>query len=201
MIKLKKTISLISKYRQPDYKINQIFYQRWSGRAISGQDIPLAKLMLLFEAARWAPSANNNQPWRFVYADEKSRYWQPFFDLLNDGNKIWVKNASVLVIVVSKKIADYQNKSIASHSFDTGAVWQNLALQGSSLGLVVHAMAGFDYQQAKKMLKLDNNYQVEAMITIGQKGKVNQLPDYLQKVEYPSGRKQLSEIIFKGKIK
>jgi len=165
---------------------------------MSGDEISRDVLFSLFEAARWAPSSNNNQPWRFLYARRNTDYWPIFFDLLTEQNKIWAKNAAVLIVVISKTTFDYNEKPARTHSYDTGAAWENLALQGSLKALVVHAMQGFDYDGARRTLNIPDVFQVEAMIAIGKPGKKEDLPESLQEREMPSPRKKLSEIVMEG---
>jgi len=187
--------------RKVEYDISKIFPDRWSPRAMSGEDITKEELMGLFEAARWAPSAYNNQSWRFVYAFKGTVNWKLFFDLLVPQNQVWVKNAAALIVILSKKTFDYNGKPSNTHSFDVGAAWENLALQGSISGLVVHGMSGFDYEKARKVLNIPEEYDVEAMAAVGKPGKKEELPKNLQEVEFPSDRKKVSEIAFEGKFK
>jgi nitroreductase len=188
----------ISDFRRPDFDIDRIFLNRWSPRSMSGDEISRDVLFSLFEAARWAPSSNNNQPWRFIYACRNTDHWPIFFDLLTDQNKIWARNAAVLIVVASKNTFDYNEKPARTHSYDAGAAWENLALQGSLKGLVVHGMQGFDYDRAKKALNIPDVFQVEAMIAVGKPGKKEDLPEGLQEREAPSTRKTLSEIVIEG---
>lgn len=188
----------LMKKRRSSYSINEFILNRWSPRAMTGQEISDEQLMTLFEAARWAPSSYNNQPWRFIYAKKNSEGWDRLYNLLASGNKIWAKNAAVLVVVLSKNNFDYNNKPSRTHSFDAGAAWQNLALQGSIEGLVVHGMEGFNYGQAKTDLNIPDDYTVEAMVAIGVYGNLENLPEELQKVDFPSDRKPLQEIIFEN---
>jgi nitroreductase len=183
--------------RKPEQDVNEIFLNRWSPRAMSGEGIEEAELFSLFEAAKWAPSSNNNQPWRFLYARRNTPHWATFFSLLAEGNQIWAKNAAVLIVVISKTTFD-SNQPARTHSYDTGAAWANLALQGSFNGLVVHGMQGFDYDKAQELLHIPETYKVEAMIAVGKKGKKEDLPAYLQEREAPSTRKSLSEIAMEG---
>jgi nitroreductase len=183
--------------RKPENPVHDIFINRWSPRAMSGEQIDDATLKSLFEAARWAPSSNNNQPWRFIYARRNTPNWDTFFNLMNEGNQVWAKNAAVLIVVISKTTFD-SGKPARTHSYDTGAAWVSLALQGSLLNLVVHGMQGFDYDRAKQELRVPDEYQVEAMIAIGRHGKKEDLPDYLQEREFPSPRKNVSEIALEG---
>lgn len=184
-------------FRKPENLVNDIFVNRWSPRAMSGEEIDDTTLMSLFEAARWAPSSNNNQPWRFIYARRGTPRWKVFFNLLAESNQIWAKDAAVLIVVISKTTFD-SGKPARTHSYDAGAAWVSLALQGSLLNLVVHGMQGFDYDRAKQELQVPDDYQVEAMIAIGHHGKKEDLPDYLQEREFPSPRKRVSEIAMEG---
>ncbi|MCG6533895.1 MAG: nitroreductase family protein [Syntrophales bacterium LBB04] len=188
----------ISDFRKPDFDIDPIFLNRWSPRSMSGDEISRDLLFSLFEAARWAPSSNNNQPWRFLYARRNTDYWPIFFDLLTEQNKIWAKKAAVLIVVISKTTFDYNEKPARTHSFDVGAAWENLSLQGSLKALVVHGMQGFDYDTARRALNIPDVFQVEAMIAIGKPGKKEDLPESLQEREMPSPRKNLSEIVMEG---
>jgi len=188
----------ISDFRRPDFEIDPIFLKRWSPRSMSGDEISREVLFSLFEAARWAPSSNNNQPWRFIYARRNTDCWPVFFDLLTEQNKIWAKNAAALIVVVSKKTFDYNERPARTHSYDAGAAWENFALQGSLMALVVHGMQGFDYDRARTALNIPDVFQVEAMIAVGMPGRKEELPDALQEREMPSPRKNLSEIVMEG---
>lgn len=187
--------------RSVDFGVDPIFPSRWSPRAMSGEKIFDDELMSLFEAARWAPSSFNNQSWRFVFARNGSEYWDKFFGLLAEPNKVWCKNAAVLVVIVSKDSFDFNGKPSITHSFDAGAAWENLSLQASIKGLVVHGMQGFDYVKAKEILNIPQGFTVEAMAAIGRLGKKEDLPLQLQEREFPSDRKKLSEIVFEGVFK
>lgn len=167
---------------------------------MSGEALSDMELATLFEAGRWAPSSSNEQPWRFVYAKQGTRYWQEFFDLLAEGNKAWCKNAAVLIITLSKKTWDDDGSLNATHSFDTGAAWQNLALQGAALDLVVHGMAGFDYDKARQLLQLPEAYAVEMMIAVGKPGRTEDLPEKYRARETPNERKATKEFVFEGRL-
>jgi len=190
----------IRDFRKPENNIYEIFLNRWSPRAMSGEEIEEKILLQLFEAAKWAPSANNNQPWRFIYARRNTKHWDAFFNLLAEGNQVWAKNAAVLIVVISKTTFD-NNKHARTHSYDAGAAWENFALQGSMMGLVVHGMQGFDYDKAKEILGVPDGYQVEAMIAVGKPGRKEDLPDYQQEREFPSSRKNINQIVMEGIFK
>lgn len=186
-----------SEVRHPDHPVDSIFVDRWSPRAMSGESLPQQQLLTLFEAARWAPSSMNNQPWRILYATRDSQQWPLFYDLLLDANKVWCAQAAALLVFVSKTTLD-SGKPCRTHSYDTGAAWISLALQGSRMGLVVHGMQGFDYERARKELAIPDDYQVEAMAAVGLPGDVRQLPDMLQARELPSDRRKLEQTICEG---
>jgi len=187
--------------RTPTYDINYLILNRWSPRSMTGEGLTDEVLMSLFEAARWAPSSYNNQPWRFIYAKRNTEHWDRFFNLLVEGNKVWAKNAAVLVVVIARKNFEHNEKPARTNQFDTGAAWENLALETISRGLAVHGMQGFDYEKARKDLEVPDNFDVVAMMAIGKKGQRNQLPPQLQEREYPNDRKPLKEIVMEGQFR
>lgn len=189
------------KVRHSDYPVHPLILGRWSPRAMTGEELTDQELFPLFEAARWAPSSYNNQPWRFIYAKRNTKHFDKFLAILGEFNREWCKNAAVLVVVASNKLFERNGKPCRTHSFDSGAAWQNLALQGSSSGLVVHGMEGFDYDKAKKDLHIPDEYQVEAMIAIGKKAPISTLPPELQQKEIPSQRKHIKEFALEGSFK
>jgi nitroreductase len=185
--------------RQSTYNINPLILNRWSPRSMTDEELDDDTIMSLFEAARWAPSSYNNQPWRFIYAKRNTpQHWNKLFNLLAEPNKAWTKNAALLVVVISGKNFEYNEKYSITHQYDTGAAWENLALEASSRGLVAHGMQGFDYEKARIDLEIPDNFDVMAMIAIGKKGSKENLPLQLQEKEYPNDRKPLKEIIMEG---
>jgi nitroreductase len=187
--------------RKPDHPINPLILNRWSPRAMSGEEVSDGELMSLFEAARWAPSSSNNQPWRFIYAKRDTPHWDRFFDLLVDFNKSWCQKAAVLGVVAALTVFERNGKPSVTHGYDTGAAWENLFLEGVSRHLVVHGMEGFDYQKARETLKIPPEYAVLAMFAVGKPGRKEDLPPDLQKRETPSSRKKVSEFAFEGSFK
>ena len=187
-----------SEVRKADHPADKLFVDRWSPRAMSGEEIPEEDLMTLFEAARWAPSSYNNQPWRILYARRGTAHWQTFLDLLVAGNQAWAKDAAALLLFVSKETFDYNGKPSPTHSYDTGAAWENLALQGWLKGHVVHGMQGFDYERARSALGIPEGFRVEAMAAVGRPGDAAQLPEAQRARETPSGRKPLAETVCEG---
>jgi len=187
-----------SDVRKADHDIEPLLLDRWSPRAMSGEEISEEELMRLFEAARWAPSSFNAQQWRALYARRGTQHWQIFFDLLVDANKAWAKNAAALVVFISRKNFDHDNEPSVTHSYDCGAAWENFALQGFHQDLVVHGMQGFDYARARTELRIPDEFQVEAMAAVGKPGSKESLPEKLQARETPNDRRKLSESVFEG---
>lgn len=189
-------------HRKADHEIDGLFLARWSPRAFSADEISREELFRLFEAARWAPSGYNAQPWRFIYARRGDAHWQRLLGLLIPFNASWAKDAAALVAVVSKptlrpagKTEDVANYS---HSFDAGAAWALLALQASLLGWQAHGMSGFDHARAGTELGLPEGYRPEALVAIGKPGDKSQLPEGLQARETPSQRDPIQNLVFEG---
>mgnify|MGYP001817699963 FL=1 len=174
------------------------FVSRWSPRAMSGAALTDEDLAPLFEAARWAPSSYNAQPWRFMYALQGDEHFGAFFDLLAAGNREWTARAGALVVMASRSTFEHNQKDSITHSFDCGAAWMNFALQAHQDGLVAHAMQGFDYSAARELLSLPANYRVEAMVALGKPGSNTDLGPGLREREQPSARKATTEFVFKG---
>ncbi|HKP72283.1 MAG TPA: nitroreductase family protein [Pyrinomonadaceae bacterium] len=178
--------------------MDDLFIDRWSPRAMSGEEISEEDLMSLFEAARWAPSSYNNQPWRILYARRDTEHWPLFFDLMVEFNQSWTKDAAALVLFISKTTFDHNGEPCITHSYDTGAAWENFALQGWLKGYVVHGMQGFDYERARTALNIPEGYNVEAMAVVGKPGENEVLPEGLREREVPSDRRKLAETIYEG---
>ncbi len=183
--------------RRSTYPIHPLVLHRWSPRAMSGEPMTDEEFMPLLEAARWAPSSYNSQPWRFIYVKRDTPEWPILFDLLIDFNQAWCKNAAVLVLTLSKKNFD-NGKPSATHSFTAGAAWENLSLEGAARRYGVHGMQGFDYEKAYAACNIPSDYQVEAMTAIGKPGDPASLPKEMQDKEHPSERKPLADLIFHG---
>lgn len=178
--------------------MDHLFVDRWSPRAMSGEGIPEQDLMTILEAARWAPSSYNNQPWRILYACRESAYWSLFFDLLASTNKVWAKNAAALLLIISKTTFEHNGKPSVTHSFDAGAAWENLALQGFKMGYVVHGMQGFDYERARSVMEIPDDFRVEAMVALGRPGEKESLPEELRARELPNERRSLDQTVCEG---
>jgi nitroreductase len=179
------------------YPIHDLLRQRWSPRAFGDQPIEVEKLKSLFEAARWAPSSNNEQPWRFLVAmkEHKTEY-DRLFNCLVEGNQRWAHRAPALLLSVAK--LEFEDGSLNRHAFhDTGMAAENLVIQATALGLVVHQMAGFRIDQARADCKIPEGYEPVAMIAVGYPGDPALLPERLRAREVQSRvRDPLTEFVF-----
>ena len=191
--------------RTSEYDVDPMFLERWSPRAFTGEAMPQDVLMSLFEAAHWAPSAFNGQPWRFVYAHRGSADWERLFDVLIPYNQAWVKNASVLMYIVSDRFRRAEGRDpapVRSHSFDAGAAWANLAMQAHRIGWAAHGMAGFDVARSYEALGVaEADYQVEAAIAVGRQTDASVLDEPYRSRETPSGRNPVDSFAFEGRFR
>ncbi|MCH9613841.1 MAG: hypothetical protein SP1CHLAM54_08500 [Chlamydiia bacterium] len=187
--------------RKSDYPIAPLILNRWSPRSMTGEALSEDELFPLFDAARWAPSSYNNQPWRFIYAYRDTPEWDTFFSLLKTGNQEWCKKAGALIVIVSHKIFERNGKPSRTHSFDTGMACQNLGLEAFNQGLACHFMSGFSYDEANEVLKVPKDYTVEAMLAVGKQAPAEELAENLREIEKPSTRKPLGKILMNGSFK
>lgn len=191
--------------RAADYPIDAHFINRWSPRAYTGADISEETVLTFLEAARWAPSAYNAQPWRFVFARRGTPAWDKLLGLLNEFNRSWAEKASVLIVILSRTVMVPPGATDAvpapTHSFDTGSAWGYMALQASISGWHAHGMAGFDKEKARTELNVPAEFAVETMVAIGKLGDKSILPEGLQARELPSPREPLSKLVFEGTFK
>lgn len=186
------------KPRIPEAEVASIFLDRWSPRAFLSTAIAENTLKSLLEAARWAPSCFNEQPWLFVYAKDAEEK-ENFLSALVEQNRAWAKNAPLLMFLCAKRRFDLNQKENRHAVFDCGAAWMALAIQARKLGLYAHAMAGFKKEKAYKVTRVEEkNYDIIAVIALGKKGNPEILPPDLKKIEFPNQRKPLSEIYHKG---
>ena len=183
-----------------DPRVEHLLVDRWSPRSFDGGDIPQADLDVIFEAAGWAPSSFNVQPWRFLYARRGDENWERFQSLLIEFNRNWAQHASVLIFIVSDTMQRRGDKVSPSHthSFDAGAAWQNMALQATAMGYHAHGMIGLDIPAAMKELDIPDDHRIEAAIAIGRQDEKEKLPEDLRAREFPSNRKPVSDFAFAG---
>ena len=190
--------------RRPTHPIDKVFTERWSPRAFAKDEITEDELLTLIEAARWAPSAYNSQPWRFVYARRDTPQFATLLACLGEFNQSWAKHAAALVFVVSNSVlrppGGDKDVPSYSHSFDAGAAWAYLALQATKSGWYTHGMTGVDFDKAFADLGVHAGFRVEAAVAVGRLGDKSQLPEGLQAREVPSDRQPLANIAFEGRF-
>jgi nitroreductase len=188
--------------RTANPRVEKLIVDRWSPRSFDGSAISQEDLEVIFEAAGWAPSAYNVQPWTFLYAKNGDENWDLFLSGLVEFNQAWAKSASVLVYVVSDKYmrSDKGNTDNHSHSFDAGSAWALAALQAQAMGYHTHGMSGIKFGETETLLGIPEDHRLEAAFVIGRQAPKEQLPDFLQEREVPSGRKPVSEIMKAGKF-
>ena len=186
--------------RIADHPIHPQFLNRWSPRAFDGSPMTEADMLSLLEAARWAPSASNNQPWRFVWALRGEAGFGAIAAALEPGNHLWAHKAAALLVVAAKTTV---NRSDAEHpnsfhAFDSGAAWAQLALQAHLNGFFAHGMAGYDAEKLAPAINLPPNHVTHAVMAIGRQGDPATLPEALRAREAPNGRLSLSETSHRG---
>ena len=169
---------------------------RLSELAFEPKDIDNKTVEILLEAARWAPSAHNEQPWRFFYATRNNpKSFNSLLSLLAAGNREWAKNSSLLIITAAKKVLSHNGNTNAYAEHDTGLATANLLIQAEAMGLASHPMGGFDKNEAVKLLNLDDDYKPMAAIALGFKGDRLSLSESNQnRIAKPRVRKNLNEI-------
>ena len=189
----------VQAHRTPEHEVAPIFLNRWSPRAFSSDPIDEETLLSIFEAAKWAPSSSNEQPWRFIVAkseEDRAR----FVDFLVPANQVWAKNAPVLILVISKKTFARNGNPNRTNQFDAGTAWGFLALAAHQNNLITHGMAGFDYDKARAVLGVPEEFDILATIALGKRDDISILPPEVQAKEAISPRRALSETIMEGKF-
>lgn len=180
----------MSQVRQSEHAIHELFLKRWSPRSFQTKEVSEEVLLRVLEAARWAPSANNLQPWSFVVAKTEEQR-EKFYSFIADGNLTWCKKSPVLILLTA-------NTESGAASFDSGTAWGYLALQAAHEGLITHAMGGYDREKAKQVFNLPANVEPQIVIALGYQGEKDVLPEPLQAREVPSTRHPLQSFIIEA---
>ncbi len=180
--------------------IHDLLALRWSPRAFAERPVEADKVHSLFEAARWAPSSNNEQPWRFIVAGkEDEAQWNRLLACLADGNRTWAFRAPMLILSIARLNFEQWDKPNRHALHDVGLATGNLVLQATALGLVARQMAGFDVEKARVDLNIPSGYEPVAMIAVGYPGDPNILPDRLRQREQTlRERNGISTFVFAG---
>lgn len=189
--------NLISKIANTDFPIHNLIAKRWSARAFSTKTVEKSKLLSILEAARWAPSSRNEQPWRYiVFTDENPEKLNIARSVLLEINN-YAKRAPILICAITKKY--YSDNGIYNklHFHDLGAANENMFLESFNQGLIMHEMGGFDRDKARRVFNIPDEYEIGIMVAIGYQDSHDILPErYKEKAFSPRERKSLSEIAF-----
>lgn len=190
----------MEKPAQTQFHVHDLFARRWSPRAFDERPVYTDTLRTLFEAARWAPSSNNEQPWRFIVATKQHQAdWNRLLECLAEGNRRWAFRAPVLVLSIASMQFEDDGKPNRHAFHDTGLATENLVLQATAQGLVAHQMAGFDVEKARADLRIPAGYEPVAMIAVGYPGDPALLPERLRERELrPRDRRPIAEWTFAG---
>jgi len=183
-----------------DYPVQEIIKNRWSPRAFSDKPVSPEVLRSLFEAARWAPSSNNEQPWAYIVAtSDDSENFEKSLGTLVEFNANWAKHAPVLAIAVAQLAFAKNNALNRNAQYDVGAASMQLSLEATARGLVVHQMAGFDPETAKEAYNIPQGWEPIAAMAIGYPGDASSLPEpYQTREKAPRSRKPISEFVMSG---
>lgn len=175
-----------------------IFHQRWSPRSFTDREVNLADLAKVFEAARWAASSSNEQPWRFLVGHHNSLTYKRIYDSLVPFNQAWAGRAPVLILGVAKTIFSHNKTPNRYALYDLGAASSYMTLQAAALGLSTHQMAGFDSDVARKALEIPDDFLIGAVIALGYQGEPSALPNekLIAQEVTPRQRKPLSDFVF-----
>jgi nitroreductase len=177
--------------------VEHLIRRRWSPRAFADKEVSADDLKKLFEAARWAASSFNEQPWRFLVGRRGDETYKKIFGALVEFNQSWAKSAPVLVLSAAKKTFSASGQPNRYGLHDTGAATTLLSLQATANGLHTHSMAGFDAEQARASFAIPSDYDIGAVTALGYFGDPESLPDQMQKTEVaPRQRKPLEEFVF-----
>lgn len=196
-----KETNLISKIANTDFPIHNIIARRWSARAFSTKTVEKSKLLSILEAARWAPSSRNEQPWRYiVFTDDNPEKLEKARSVLLEINN-YVKLAPILICAITKKTYSDNGVYNKLHFHDLGAANENMFLESFNQGLIMHEMGGFDREKARKVFSIPDEYEIGIMIAIGYQDSHEILPErFKDKINSPRERKPLSEIAFLEEI-
>lgn len=191
----------MEKVATTDHPIHELLHRRWSPLGFADRPVEAAKLLSVLEAARWAPSSFNEQPWSLILATKDNpAEFERLLACLVEGNQQWAKDAPVLMLSVAKLQFSRNDKPNRHAQHDVGLAVGNLVIQATALGLVVHQMAGFHVEKARETFAIPEGYEPVAAIALGYPGDPNDLPERLRERELTARtRKPLAEFIFSGK--
>ncbi len=186
------------KYAQPSTEgVLPIILERWSPRAFEDRDVSRADLKKIFEAARWAPSSFNEQPWRFIIGHRNSETYKKIHDVLVPFNQAWAGNAPILILGVARTRFSHNDSPNNYAVHDLGAADGFITLQAASMGIATHQMAGFDQAKVREAFAIPEIYAIGSVMALGYQGDPSTLSEHYQGQEQsPRSRKPLSDIAF-----
>ena len=189
----------MEKLAETKYPVSELIKRRWSPRAFIDKNIETEKIFSLFEAARWAPSAFNEQPWRFIVATKADpEAYAKMLSCLVEQNQEWAKKAPMLFILVVKKLFEYNGKPNRWAMHDGGLALENILLEAVNLGLAAHPMAGFSVDDVKKIYSVPDDYEPLVAVAVGYAGSPDLLEGELKERELEDrDRKPVSDLAFR----
>lgn len=181
--------------RRYDYDILPEIQNRWSPRAFSPEKIPMEDILAVLEAARYAPSCHNEQPWRFIVAREDNAL-ERMGDLLTPKDYVWAVNAPVLILVLCKRYFKLTGEENPWRTFDTGTAWGYLSLEAQTRGYFTRPVYYFDAERARTLYGLHDDTEAIMLVAMGKYGDPDGLPDELQAREQPEARREIASILY-----
>lgn len=183
------------------YPINEFSRERWSPRAFADIPVEPEHVAALLECARWAPSAGNEQPWRFLIGFRGDGTWEKLFSTLTGWNRQWAGMAPVLLLVTGKEKTGARDKVNEWFAYDCGQAMAHITVEAARLGLFTHQMGGFSAEQAVELFSIPPGYRPLTVMAIGYYGNPQELPEELREREVsPRMRKEMGEIVFSGRF-
>ncbi|MCK4879782.1 MAG: nitroreductase family protein [Bacteroidales bacterium] len=183
-------------------KLHKLITDRWSPVAFDDRAVDYDQIHLLFEAAKWAPSAMNGQPWRFIFATKEMSDFAVFLDLMSEANRRWAATAPLLAMPLAQVISTHKNRPNRLAFYETGMAVGNLLMQATALGLMVHQMSGYDVARAKETLVIPTRYEPMTIMAIGYKGDPSKLPEEVAAWETRERtRMEISKFLVQGRCK
>ena len=187
----------MNKLAKTKYGIHFLLESRWSPRAFRENSIENEKLQRMFEAVQWAPSAMNEQPWKFIVGEKGTDSYNKIFESLVDMNKRWAKNAPVLIVSLAKKNFTHDGRDNFHFLYDTGQAVANMVFQATYEGLFAHQMGGFNFETLKYNFNIPEEFYIVTVIAVGYLGKPESLDDDMRNRELAErARKDVSEIFY-----
>lgn len=193
----------MEKLAETEFEIHELIKKRWSPRSFSDRSVEPELIRQLFDAARWAPSSYNEQPWRFIYArKEEPKTFEKLSRVMVEFNRKWASKAPVLILTVVKERFNRNNKPNRAAEHDIGSAMAYLTFEATRHNLYVHQMAGIDPDKAKELFDIPEGFKPFTMAAVGYLGNPDDLNEDLRKSEVkPRNRKPIHEIAFQGKWK